>query len=373
LASKTTQQFTDPPIAMIKNDPKLNTALDYSVEIAIRLGLLVLMVMWCFDIVSPFSSIMLWGLILAMAFAPLFNKLSKRLGDKPKAAAGILVVGCLLLIILPSLLIFNSLFESIGEIRPYFEAETILLPPPSEQIAEWPLIGDQLYSAWAQASGNLEGFVMGHQDELISAAKTIASGIAGIGGALLVLIVSLIVAGVILATPGSENFGRLFFRRLVGARGNEFAETVAGTVRSVVKGVIGVAIIQSILIGLGMVIAGVPYAGLWTILVLVFAILQLPVTIVVLGVVLWMFSSFETLPAVLWTIYLFAAGISDNVLKPILLGKGSKVPMLVIFFGVIGGFIASGFIGLFTGAIVVSLGYMLFISWVKGDDTSPAA
>jgi predicted PurR-regulated permease PerM len=142
-------------------------------------------------------------------------------------------------------------------------------------------------------------------------------------------------------------------------------------VRSVVKGVIGLAIIQSILIGLGMVIAGVPYAGLWTALVLVFAILQLPVTIVVLGVVLWMFSSFETLPAALWTIYLFAAGISDNVLKPILLGKGSKVPMLVIFFGVIGGFIAWGFIGLFKGAIVVSLGYMLFISWVKGDDVSP--
>jgi predicted PurR-regulated permease PerM len=358
---------------MIQNDPKLNTALNYSVEIAIRLGLLSLMVLWCFDIIAPFSAIILWGIILALAFAPLFNKLSKRLGGKPKTAAGILVIGSLLLIMLPAWLIFDSLFEGAQELRPYLESETLQLPPPSEQVAEWPLIGNQLFNAWKQASENLEGFVLGHEDQLLSIAKKVASGIAGIGGALVVLIVSLIVAGLILASAGSENFARLFFNRLIGSRGDEFADTVSSTVRSVVKGVIGVAIIQTLLIGIGLALAGVPYAGLWTLVVLVFAILQLPVIVIIIGVILWMFSSLETLPAILWTIYLLAAGLSDNVLKPILLGKGAKVPMLVIFFGVIGGFIASGFIGLFTGAIVVSLGYMLFMSWVKGDESAAGA
>jgi len=355
---------------MIKHDPKLNTALNYSVEIAIRLGLLVLMTLWCFDIIAPFSSIILWGIILAMAYSPLFNTLSKKLGGKPKAAATILVVGSLLVIILPSWLIFDSLFESAQKIRPYFESESLQLPPPSEQVAEWPLIGDQLYGAWKQAYENLEGFVVTHEDQLISIVKTIGSGIAGIGGAIIVLIVSLIIAGFILATPGSEGFARLFFNRLLGERGDEFADTVSGTVRSVVKGVLGVAIIQTLLIGLGMAFAGVPYAGLWTLIVLVFAILQLPVIVVIIGVVLWMFSALDTLPAVLWTIYLVAGGLSDNILKPILLGKGAKVPMLVIFFGVIGGFIAAGFIGLFTGAIVTSLGYMLFISWVNAGSSA---
>ncbi|MFT6998679.1 MAG: putative PurR-regulated permease PerM [Cryomorphaceae bacterium] len=353
-------------------DPKLNTALNYSVEIAIRLGLLVLMVLWCFDIVSPFSSIILWSIILSMAFSPLFNKISKRLGGKPKTAAAIMVGGCLLLIILPTWLIFDSLFEGFQVIKPYLESDSFQLPPPSEQVTEWPLIGQQLFDAWTDAYDNLEGFIMAHEDGLLTIGKSIAKGIAGISGGLFVFVVSILISGLILATNGSENFGRLFFKRLVGVRGDEFAEAVASTIRSVVKGVIGVAIIQSLLIGLGMVIAGVPYAGVWTLVTLVFAILQLPVIFITIGVILWMFSSLETLPAVLWTIYFLAAGLSDNVLKPILLGKGAKVPMMVIFFGVIGGFIASGFIGLFTGAVVVSLGYMLFMSWINTEGTPPS-
>jgi predicted PurR-regulated permease PerM len=357
---------------MIQDDPKLNTALSYSVEIAIRLGLLVLMVLWCFDIIAPFSSIILWSIILSMAFSPLFNRISKRLGGKRKAAAGILVGGCLVLIILPSWLIFDSLFEGFHKIKPYLESESFQFPSPSEQIKEWPLIGHELFDLWTEAYTNLEGFIMTHEDGLLVIAKSIAKGIASIGGGLFVFLVSLLISGIILAASGSEDFGRKFFKRLVGVRGDEFAELVASTVRSVVKGVIGVAIIQTLLIGLGMVIAGVPYAGVWTLVTLIFAILQFPVIVVILGVVLWMFSSFDTLPAVLWTIYFLAAGLSDNVLKPLLLGKGAKVPMLVIFFGVIGGFIASGFIGLFTGATVVSLGYMLFMSWINTQATSPA-
>lgn len=355
---------------MIQNDPKLKTALTYSVEIAIRLGLLVLMAMWCFDIVTPFSSIILWSIILAMAFAPLFNKLSQRIGGRPKAAAGILVTGCAVIFVIPSWLIFDSVIQGAQRLRPYLEANTFELPPPSEQVLDWPIVGDQLYTAWQEAFVSLESFVVNHEEQFIAAARTIASGIVGIGGSFIMLFVSVILAAVILANAQSENFGRRFFRRLVGARGDEFAETIASTVRSVVKGVIGVAIIQSLLIGLGMVFAGVPYAGIWTLVTLVLAILQLPVIVVIVGVVLWMFSSMETLPAVLWTIYFLAAGLSDNILKPILLGKGAKVPMAVIFFGVIGGFIASGFIGLFTGAIVVSLGYILFMTWVNGDESA---
>ncbi|MEM9050771.1 MAG: AI-2E family transporter [Bacteroidota bacterium] len=350
---------------MNQTDPKLETVLNYSVEVAIRLGMLVLMVLWCFDIISPFASIILWGLILSMAFSPLHQRLTKRLKNKPKRASIILVVSSLALIILPSWLIFDSLFEGIQNVRPYLENDTLELPPPSEQVTEWPLIGDKLYSIWNDAYVNLEDFVVNHQDQFISVGKTIGSGIAGIGESLVVFIVAIIISGAILASSGSEQYGRLFFSRLVGRRGDEFAETVSSTVRSVVKGVIGVAIIQALLIGLGMVIAGVPYAGLWTLVVLIFAILQLPVIIITAGVCFWLFSAFGTAGAILWTVYFLAAGLSDNVLKPILLGKGAAVPMLVIFFGVIGGFIASGFIGLFTGAIVVSLGYKLFMTWLK--------
>ena len=96
-----------------------------------------------------------------------------------------------------------------------------------------------------------------------------------------------------------------------------------------------------------------------------FAIFQLPVTFVVIPVAVYLFSEKEMLPAILWSAYLFLSGISDNIIKPILLGKGAPVPILVIFLGVVGGFIFSGFIGLFTGAVVMSLGYMLFVEWIN--------
>lgn len=352
---------------MTSQDPRLNTVISYTIETAIRLGFLILLVLSCFNFLSPFVPIILWGLILSMASAPLFNRLSVRLGNRPKTAAGVLVTACLLLIILPSWLIFDSLFLGVQKLRPYLNEESLEIPGPSAQVAEWPLIGERLYAAWLEASVNMGHFVSEHQDQAIGIAKSITSGIAGIGESLLVFILAMILAGVILSQSDSENLGRKFFRRLVGGRGDELAETVAGTVRSVVKGVFGVAIIQSILIGIGMVLAGVPYAGLWTLLVLMMAILQLPVILVIIGLVFWLFSSFGTVGAVLWTIYFIAAGLSDNLLKPILLGKGSKVPMLVVFFGVIGGFIASGFIGLFTGAIITSIGYILFMSWLRAE------
>jgi predicted PurR-regulated permease PerM len=132
-----------------------------------------------------------------------------------------------------------------------------------------------------------------------------------------------------------------------------------------VRGVLGVALIQATLIGIGFLLAGVPYAGLWTLVVFMFAVIQLPPTLVVIPVAFYLFSEKEMLPAMLWTVYLFLSGISDNILKPLLLGKGAPVPMLMIFLGVVGGFIFSGFIGLFTGAVVMSLGYKLFVGWIN--------
>ena len=176
----------------------------------------------------------------------------------------------------------------------------------------------------------------------------------------------------LLATKGTNKFAEQFFSKLVGRRAEEFVDLTMKTVGNVVKGVIGVAFIQSILVGLGFLLAGVPYAGIWALLVLVLAILQLPPTLVSVPIIVYLFSVMAPLPAGLWAIYLVAASVSDNLLKPILLGKGAPVPMLVIFLGVIGGFMLSGFLGLFTGAIVMSLGYKLFVAWLGDDNTQVA-
>jgi predicted PurR-regulated permease PerM len=182
------------------------------------------------------------------------------------------------------------------------------------------------------------------------------------------MILSLIIAGFLLTVGGAGESIRKFFRKIAGDRGDEFADVTYVTVGKVVKGVMGVALIQATLIGVGFLIAGVPYAGIWSLIVFVLAVLQLPVILVVIPVAIYMFSVKELVPAILWTIYLLLAGASENIFKPLLLGKGAPVPMLVIFIGVLGGFIFSGFIGLFTGAVVMSIGYKLFVSWINTTD-----
>ena len=168
-----------------------------------------------------------------------------------------------------------------------------------------------------------------------------------------------------LVSQGRNGFIRKFFRKLAGDRGDEFADIILKTVGNVVKGIIGVALILALLHGILFMLAGVPYAGIWTLLAFVLAVLQIPLFFITVPVIIYMFATKDLMPAIMWTALIFVAGLSDNVLKPILLGKGAPVPMLVIFIGVIGGFIFSGFIGLFTGAIVMSIGYKLFVAWIN--------
>ena len=130
---------------------------------------------------------------------------------------------------------------------------------------------------------------------------------------------------------------------------------------------LGVAVIQAALLTVGFIAIGLPHAGIWSVLCLGLGVLQLPTTLLVIPIVVYVFATEPTLPAVVFTAWSAVAGLSDNVLKPILLGRGTSVPMLVIFLGSIGGFLLSGFIGLFVGAIVLSLGYEILQAWVAGE------
>ncbi|MCK5102308.1 MAG: AI-2E family transporter [Cyclobacteriaceae bacterium] len=349
----------------MKEDPKLNSTIHYTIETAIRLGFLILLLAWCFQILYPFAGVIIWGVILALASAPLYDTLNAKLGDKPKLASAIIIISGLMIILIPSWLFLDSMVTGVKEINKSLNDGTLTIPPPSEKVAEWPVVGDMIYDTWKLASDNLEHAIIKYKDQITDVVGTLLEGVLSMGGSVLQFIFATIIAGILLATKGTDSTARKFFKKLVGARGDEFTDVTETIVRNVTKGVIGVALIQSVLVGLGFLLAGVPYAGLWALLVLILAILQLPPLLVILPIVLYLFSTTTVLPATLWTVYLLLAGASDNILKPILLGKGAPVPMLVIFLGVIGGFMLSGFIGLFTGAIVISLGYKMFLTWLN--------
>jgi len=334
----------------------------------IRLIILLLIIGWCLMIMEPFVSIILWSLILSLAMLPLHTSLSKKMGERPKLASFIIVFTMFLIIIIPSFFLIGSLVDEVKTLKLMYAEGSLTIPPPNERVKEWPIVGNKLYNTWQSASSNLEQTIVKHQDQLTDIGKTIFKGILGSASAVIQIIISFIIAGIMLVLPGVGGWIHKFFGKLVGDRGDEFADITVKTVGSVVKGVIGVALILALLHGIIFLLAGVPFAGIWTLLVFVLCVVQVPVIFVTLPIILYLFAEHGLTTALIWGAILVVAGLSDNVLRPILLGKGAPVPMLVIFIGVIGGFIFSGFIGMFTGAIVMSIGYKLFIGWLNSKD-----
>jgi predicted PurR-regulated permease PerM len=337
-------------------------------DVTIRMFFLILIVAWCLMIMLPFASIILWSLILAMAMYPLHSTLSKKMGGSPKLASAIIILSFLSIVLIPTGFLIGSLIEEVKTVKSLYDSGTFTIPPPTEQVKEWPIIGNSLYDFWHEASDNLQNMIVKYQDQLIEVGGKVGKGILGAVGGVVQILVALLIAGVLLVFGQLGEESRKVFRKLAGDRGDEFADMILKTVSSVVKGIIGVALILALLNGVLFMLAGVPYSGIWTLICFVLAVLQLPLFFVTLPVIAYMFATKEFVPAAIWTVLLMIAGLVDNVLKPILLGKGAPVPMLVIFVGVIGGFIFSGFIGLFTGAIVISIGYKLFMGWIDSSN-----
>lgn len=338
-------------------------------DITIRMIFLLLIIVWCLLILNPFVSVILWSLILALALLPLHRFLSRKIGDKPKIASFILVSFFLLIVILPIFVMITSLVDEVTQIKSTYVTDPISVPMPNEKIKSLPIIGKKLYESWLAVATDKDAFVLSHQDQLVELGKVFMKGILGAVSGVIQLILSLCIAGVLLARDDVGEGIRNFFRKIAGNRGDEFADLTVKIVSSVVKGVLGEGFVLAMLHGIVFVLAGVPYPGILTLVVFIFAVVQIPAILVSFGAVAYFFVTKETMPAVMWSVLMILVSLSDNILTPLMLGKGAPVPMVVIFIGVIGGFVLSGFIGLFTGAIVMSLGYKLFLEWIKPENT----
>lgn len=347
------------------NNPQQNTSI---YDTVIRFIILFLIIAWCLLIMFPFKHIIVWSIVLAIALFPLHNSLSKKMGGRKKLASAIIILFFLIIFIVPAALLTMGLVEEIKVLKASYANNTLTIPPPNENVKDWPVVGNKLFDTWQAASVNLEQTIFKYKDQLLDTGRKLASGVISSTMGVIQILISLIIAGIILAIGGGGEPIRKFFRKLAGEKGDEFADITVATVGSVVKGIIGVALILAFMHGIIFLLAGVPFAGIWTLLVFVLCVLQIPVIFVTLPIIVYIFAESGVTTGIIWTVILFVVGLSDNVLKPILLGKGAPVPMIVIFIGVIGGFIFSGFIGLFTGAIIMSIGYKLFIGWINSND-----
>lgn len=354
-------------ISDTKPDEKIFT--NRVIEISIRLALTFLIIALCFEIVKPFIIIVVWGIIIAVAIFPLYNKLNLALHGRFKLAATLYTLFALSLLITPSILISGSLVETSSHLVKGFSAGTLKIPPPSQRVSQWPLIGDTVYAAWSQASANLEAMLKQNIPAIKKLGKAFISAIAGIGGSVLQFILSIIISGIFLANSQQayEISVKIVSRLTDKEQGLQFTNLTTATIRSVAQGVLGVAVIQAVLGGMGMYLMDIPGWGLWTIFILILAVAQLPPLLVLVPAIFYVFSVADTTPAVIFTVWSLLVSTSDSFLKPLLLGRGLDTPTLVILLGAIGGMMWFGIVGLFVGAITLALGYEIFMAWLDKD------
>jgi len=345
-----------------------------ALEATIRIGILMVLALWCFDIVKPFVTIILWGVIIAIAVSPTYEKLVTKLGDRRGLAAFVFILLMLIVLIIPASMLTGTIIDGARQTADILGSGRVHVPPPPESVSHWPIIGEKLAAFWQLASSNLTEALERVQPQIKEASRWLLGAAAGAGIGLLKFLASIIIAGVLL--PGAANSAESserIFRRLAGDQGSAFRQLATSTVRSVARGILGVALIQALLAGAGLAFVGVPAAGLLTVLVLMLCIVQLGPGLVMIPVAIWLFAAGDSqITAILFAIYTVPVILIDNVLKPILLGRGVAVPMLVIFLGAIGGFLSMGIIGLFVGSIVLVVGYTLLIEWLgSGNNAAP--
>ncbi|MCJ9699524.1 MULTISPECIES: AI-2E family transporter [unclassified Bradyrhizobium] len=342
------------------------------IQLVIRLGLLALLIVWTFYLVRPFVTILVWALVLAVAFNPVFVLLAKILGGRAKLAAVILTAINLAIVIGPAAWLGLGAVDGIRAFAGELAAGDLAIPSPPATIKTWPLIGTQLYDFWDQASTNLRSVLQRIVPYLKPFAGTLlgVAGDAGVGT--IKFLLSVAVAGVLFPYgPQLVTAGREFLSRIVPEQSEHFLDLAGATIRAVSQGVIGIAVVQALLAGIGFKLAGIPIAGLLAFVVLMLSVVQIGAAIIMLPVIIWIWTDKDLGTALLLTLFLGIVSILDNILKPLVMGRGLTTPTLVILIGVIGGTLGHGIVGLFIGPIILSVAWELMVAWIRTDRAVP--
>jgi predicted PurR-regulated permease PerM len=336
------------------------------IDTLIQLVLLFALISWCFTVIKPFFLVLIWGAIIAIAVYPVYIRIVKIFRGRRIISAVIVAVLMFSLIILPGWFITESVFTGVNTIRENIQAGQPLIPPPGEFVRNWPSFTKPFINFWQHASDNLQEAILEHQDQVTTIGAWFFSALSGLGKGIFQFVISIALAAILLIFSATLNEAALkIFNKITPVYGKTFLTLSVDTVGTVIKGVIGVAAIQAVMAGIAFFIVGIPFAGVWTIICLVLSMVQIGSWPILLPMAIYMFSTQDTITASLFAGWMIVVVMTDNVLTPLLMGRGSSVPMLVIFIGTIGGFMAIGFLGLFMGAVTLSIAYKLFVAWLN--------
>jgi predicted PurR-regulated permease PerM len=329
----------------------------------IRVVCLGLLGYWSLILIRPFLTIIVWSIITSVALYPIFDWLSAKLYGHRAVAAIAITVLTLFVMLGPVTWLALSLAETIRTLFAQFGDGSLAIPPPSGAVKAWPLVGEKIYEEWLLASTNLRALIIEVAPHFKPLGTSLLIAAGSVGTNLLKFIVALVISGFLLIPgPSLVHSVKNIFSRVAAERGEEFVDLAGATIRNISRGIIGIAILQALLAGIGLLFAGVPAAGLFSFLVLLLGVIQIGPSVILVPLVVWSWFAMDTTTAILFTVYMVPVNLLDNILRP-LVAKGLKTPMLVILIGVLGGTLVHGIIGLFVGPIILSIAWQLLVVW----------
>jgi len=344
---------------------KVSASNEELVVLAIRIVCLGLLGYWSLILIRPFLTIIVWSIIIAVALYPIFDWLSAKLYGHRVLAAIAITVFTFFVMLGPATWLALSLADTVRMLLARFGDGSLAIPPPSEAVKAWPLIGEKIYEIWLLASTNLRAVLVEAAPHLKPLGTTLLNAAGSVGINLLKFFVALVISGFLLG-PGPSLIHSIknVLGRVAAGRGEEFVDLAGATIRNISRGIVGIAILQALLAGIGLLFAGVPAAGLFSFLVLLLGITQIGPSLILVPLIIWSWFAMDTTMAVLFTLYMVPVNLLDNILRP-LVAKGLTTPMPVILIGVLGGTLVHGMIGLFVGPIVLSIAWQLLVVWTR--------
>lgn len=336
-------------------------------ELLLRLAALALILYGGYALLRPFFPLFLWAVILATALKPLQSWLSDKLGGRPRLSATLLTLAMILIALGPVAALADSLVETVKVLAERLTQGSFRLPQLPPAVAKIPLIGEPLTAFWTMATTNLEATVRKYAPLLLPSAGTVLTFLGHLAMDLIGFLLAVLLTGVFLATSDSlALLGRRLADRLAGnPNGTRVIQLATQTIRGVSRGVVGVAVLQALAMGVLLQVFGIPGAGLLAFLGLILCIMQLGLFAIVLPVLAWAWYSMEPGTALLLTVLLTPVTLVDNVLKPLLMARGLDTPAVVMLVGVVGGTLSAGLLGVFIGPIVLAVLYDLARAWIE--------
>lgn len=338
-----------------------------------QLGLLALLVYASARVIVPFVSLLAWAAILAVLLYPLHLWLARKVGNT--WSAWIIGIAGVVLAVAPMVLLTASLSSAVSGLISDLQNNTLAIPPPPAGLADVPVVGAKAFAAWTNAAANVPATLAENKETIRSVTSGLVAFAGKMASAELAFVLSFVIATIFVAFGASmTNFNRRLIQILTNSadQGARLLTLTVATIKGVALGVVGVAAIQAALLGVGFFLIGLPGAILVTLLVFLLGIVQVPAVLVSLPVIAYVFLKEPLTPALIFGVWTFVAGLSDNFLKPLMLGRGLEVPMPVILIGVIGGMIADGLLGLFIGPVLLAVAYVLFMDWFRQQQVKPA-